>query len=227
MNTPPAIAVIEFDSIAVGTRVADAMVKRAPLDLFRIGTVHPGKYLILVGGAVAAVDESRNEGLRLGEGRITDEIFLPDVHEQVYSAVAGHRRDNAGDALGILETSAIPINVAAADKAVKTADVTIVEIRLGDGLGGKAVTLMTGLIHDVQAALEAAVALVESRSGTHSEKPGATFFHTIIPIQHADLRTSIRHATEFYPAHGAPPPPAAPAAEKPDDRTPPKRPGRS
>jgi microcompartment protein CcmL/EutN len=190
MKTPPAIAVLEFDSVAVGTRAADAMVKRAPIDTFRIGTVHPGKYLVLIGGSVAAVEESRVEGLRIGGDAVTDEIFLADVHPQVFAAVSGKRRANTGDALGIIETCAIPANVTAADKAVKAARITIVEIRLGDGLGGKGITHLAGAVHDVEVAIEAAIAA--------AERPGVSARHTIIPIQHAELRDRIGHATEFY-----------------------------
>ncbi len=191
MTTPPAIAVLEFDSIPIGVRAADAMVKKAPIDVLRAGTVQPGKYIILIGGSVADVDESRREGLRVGVECVTDDIFLPDVHPQVFAALGGTRRDNAGDALGIVETSAIPTNVAAADKAVKTAEVTIVEIRLGDGLGGKGITLLTGLVHDVQAAIAAAVAV--------AQRPGVTTHHTVIPIQDRELRKRVQSGTEFYP----------------------------
>lgn len=190
MTTPPAIAVLEFNSVATGTRAADAMVKRAPIDTFRIGTVQPGKYLVLVGGSVAAVEESRVEGLRVGGEAVSDEILLPDVHPQVFAAVGGARQSNGGDALGIIETCTIPINVAAADKAVKTAAVTIVEIRLGDGLGGKGITHLTGTVHDIEAAVAAGVAV--------ATRPGVATRHTIIPIQHAELRERIRRATEFY-----------------------------
>ncbi len=49
----PALALLEFGSIAVGMQAADAMVKRAPIDTLRSGTVHNGKYLVLIGGQVA------------------------------------------------------------------------------------------------------------------------------------------------------------------------------
>jgi microcompartment protein CcmL/EutN len=170
MNTPPAIAVFEFDSIPVGVCAADAMVKKARIDVLRIGTVQPGKYIILIGGTVGDVGESRREGLRVGGERVTDEIFLPDVHTQVFAAVGGHRQDNAGDALGIIETSAIPINVAAADKAVKTAQVTIVEIRLGDGLGGKGITMLIPIQdRELRARIQAATELYPSGDGTRDQ----------------------------------------------------------
>ena len=42
----PAIALIEFESIAIGMRAGDTMVKRAPVEVTYAGTVHPGKYLV-------------------------------------------------------------------------------------------------------------------------------------------------------------------------------------
>ena len=51
MSNLPAIALIELGSIAAGTFATDKMVKRAPVELMHAGTVQPGKYLILVGGA--------------------------------------------------------------------------------------------------------------------------------------------------------------------------------
>ena len=56
----PAIALLEFDSIAIGVRAGDAIVKRAPVEITYAGTVHPGKYLVLVGGDVGL----RRGGLR-------------------------------------------------------------------------------------------------------------------------------------------------------------------
>lgn len=188
--TPPAIAVLEFDSIAVGVLAADAMVKRAPIEVFRFGTVHPGKFIVLVGGAVGDVEESRVAGLRVGGEAVRSEILLPDVHVQVFEAIAGKRRPNRGDALGIIETSSIPVNIAAADKAVKTAGVTIVEIRLGDDLGGKGITHLSGTVHEIQAAVGAGVAVAARLDGT--------VCHTIIPIQHEELRKQINQATRYY-----------------------------
>ncbi len=170
--------------------MADAMVKRAPIELFRVGTVQPGKYLILVGGSVAAVEEAHLEGLRLAGESLTDEIILPDVHQQVFESVTGGRQPNDGDALGIIETSAIPTIVRAADRAIKSANVAIVEIRLGDGLGGKGITHLTGRVEDVQAAVQAAVASVT--------RPEIVTRRVVIPAQHGELRDRTGSSTEFF-----------------------------
>ena len=190
MNTLPAIAMLELDSIAVGTRVADAMIKRAPVREIRVGTVQPGKYLVLVGVSVAAVEEAHFEGVRESGDALVNEILLPNVHEQVYESIEGKRRKNHGDALGILETSSLAANLLAADKAVKAAEVTIVEIRLGDGLGGKGVTSMTGMVQDVQAAIAAGVASVNQTD--------VVVHSVVIPRQHMELRQRLDQSTRFF-----------------------------
>ena len=58
----PALALVEFDSVAAGIRAADAMVKRAPIALLKSGTIHPGHYLVLIGGSVGSVTESFQAG---------------------------------------------------------------------------------------------------------------------------------------------------------------------
>jgi len=192
MSEPPAIAILEFDSIAVGTLVADAMLKKAPLDTFRAGTVHRGKYMVLIGGAMAAVDESYVEGLRIGAEALTDEVLLPDVHAQVYDAVGGKRQPADGDALGVIEVTGLASTVGVADRAVKAARVDIVEIRLGDGLGGRGLTHLTGTVHDVQAAVAAGLAGVT--------RSGLTARHTIIPVVDEELRKTLNHSTRFRDA---------------------------
>ncbi len=192
MSDEPAIALLEFNSVAVGTHAADAMVKKAPIQTFRVGTVQPGKYLVLIGGSVAAVEESYAEGRRVGGEALTDEVLLPNVHVQVYDAVGGKRQTkSADDAVGIIESSGLSATLAAADKAVKTADVTITEIRLGDGLGGKGITHLTGTVEAVQAAVEAALAVIT--------RPGVSVRHTIIPAVDDELRQRIHASTEFQP----------------------------
>ncbi|HBY93485.1 MAG TPA: propanediol utilization protein, partial [Chloroflexi bacterium] len=57
-----AIALLEFESVARGIVAGDAMIKRAPLALLRCGTVQPGRFLVLVGGGEAEVDEALTAG---------------------------------------------------------------------------------------------------------------------------------------------------------------------
>jgi microcompartment protein CcmL/EutN len=156
----PAIAILEFDSIAVGIRAGDAMIKRAPLDVIRAGTVHPGKYLVLVGGLTADVEEAVVAGREAGAASLADVVFLPDVHPEVVARIGGARASAGGEALGVIETRTVASVIDAADAGVKGARVTIRELRLADDLGGKGYVLFGGPVAEVEAAVEQGVARI-------------------------------------------------------------------
>ncbi len=154
MPHPPALALLEFDSIAAGIVSADAMVKRAPVDGIAGGTVQPGRYLVVVIGGVAPVEEAVEAANAVGGSSLRGQILLPDIHPQVFEGIAGHRDTSPIAALGIIETTMAPAAIAAADAALKGADVTLLEIRLSDGMGGKGLVFLGGWVADVEAAVE-------------------------------------------------------------------------
>lgn len=154
--TLPAMALLEFDSVAAGIHAADVMVKRAPIALLKAGTVHPGHYLVLVGGTVGSVEEAWQAGRNEGRGFLLDEVYLPDVHGEVFRGAMGERREIQEEALGVLETRGVACLLRAADAGVKGAEVHICELRLADDLGGRAFVLFDGRLNAVQAALEIA-----------------------------------------------------------------------
>jgi microcompartment protein CcmL/EutN len=153
----PAIVLLEFDSIARGIRAGDAMVKRAPLATLHAGTVHPGKYLVLAGGEVGGVEEARTAGLMVAGDSLVDEIFLPEVHPDVVGAIVGERREEQGEALGVIETRTVAAVLGAADAGVKGARVALLEVLMADGLGGKGYLLFGGTVSEVEAAVEIGV----------------------------------------------------------------------
>jgi microcompartment protein CcmL/EutN len=154
MKKYPSIALLELSSIAVGIYVADTMVKRAPITVLKSGTVHNGKFLILIGGSVASVEESFYIGIESGADKIIDQVQLPDVHQKVHDAILGIRQKCLGEAIGIIETSTVAATIKSADAAVKGTNIEILEIRIADDLGGKAFAIYNGEIEDVQSAIE-------------------------------------------------------------------------
>lgn len=185
----PAIALLELDSIAIGVRAGDAMVKRAPVEVTYAGTVHPGKYLVLVGGDVASVEEAYAAGLAAGAGALVDRIFLPAVHPEVVRILRGMRGRLNGHAIGVVETRTAAATVGAADRGRKGAEVELVEIRLADRLGGKAYCVFSGEVADVEAAVELAVAGLAD--------PGVLVAQVVIPECHAEMRANLEAAAEF------------------------------
>lgn len=185
----PALALLEFNSIAAGIQAADAMVKRAPIEVIRAGTVQPGKYLVLVGGEVGDVEESRAAGLEVGGSALVDQVYLPHVHPEVVQALSGGRTPEATDALGIIETATVAAAIHAADAGIKGAEVRLLEVRLADGLGGKGIVLFSGIVHDVEAAVEIGVGVLE--------RPEQLVRQVVIPQLHAEMWENVSDATRF------------------------------
>ncbi len=163
MPDAPALALLEFSSIAVGARASDAVVKKAPVELLRAGSFQPGRYAILFAGDVASVEESLGAGRLAGGNSVVDVAFLPDVHSQVRAAATGGTLAWSGDTLGVLETATIAAVLQAADAAVKGANVSLVQMRLGDGLGGKGLAWFCGEQADVEAAIDIARGVLSTR----------------------------------------------------------------
>lgn len=184
----PAIGLLEFDSVAAGIAAADAMVKRAPIGDLVTGSVQPGRYLVLIAGDVASVEESMEAGRETSAESLIAEIVLRDVHQGVAAALRGERIPGPVEALGVIETGSVAPLLAAADAGLKGAAVDLLEINLADGLGGKAYLLFGGTVADV----EAAVSIGTSRVDV-SELVGAV----VIPQLHDELGDNLTHHGRF------------------------------
>jgi microcompartment protein CcmL/EutN len=186
----PALGLLEIESIAAGIEVGDAMAKRAPIEVIRAGTVHPGKYLVLVGGMVGDVEEALAAGREIGALSVRDVTFLPNIHPAVVEGLRGQRLTAQDEALGIVETATVPAIIRAADAGLKGARVRLLELRLADDLGGKGYLLFDGAVTDVEAAVEIGVAAVGEARGLH--------WRVIAQLHHemaAELAADARFAT--------------------------------
>lgn len=163
----PAVGVLEFESISAGLVAADAMVKSAPVGSIYAGTVHPGKYVVLISGDTASVEVALDRGRTAANLQPLDEAFLPDIHPAVTARAVSpaYNAGFSGEALGIVESVSIASLFRAADAGVKAAEVELVSMRLADDLGGKGYALFTGSVGDVEAAVLAAADRLE-QAGT-------------------------------------------------------------
>ena len=187
---PIALALIEFSSIAVGTRAADALIKKAPIKLERVGTLQPGIFAVMWSGDVASVDESYGEALRVGGKSVCDKVLLPFVEPNVYRAAIGQADRWDGDTLGVIETSSMAATIEAADAAVKGASVRVVRIRLGDELGGKGLAHFVGEQHDIEAAIAIGVSRIAGA--------GRAVTSSITPRIDAELLGRLGRSTRFW-----------------------------
>jgi microcompartment protein CcmL/EutN len=157
------IGLIELSSIAAGFHVCDAMLKTAEVELLLSRSICSGKYIVLVRGDVGAVQASVQAGCRVEDSSVIDSFVIPNLHEAVFPAITGVNKAETLEALGIIESFSVASLIEAADAAMKTANVELIEIRLAMALGGKAFVTLTGDVAAVRSAVEAGAAVVSAK----------------------------------------------------------------
>lgn len=177
----PALGLLELESLARGVVVADALVKRAAVQIAIAEAVSPGKYLLVFVGPEAEVAESFTAGREVGGALVLDALHLSHVDERVAVALVSGRVDrvNGEDAIGIVELHTVAATIRAADVALKRAQVRLTHLQVARGIGGKGWFTLAGAQHDVEAALEGAAAAVEAPLLVTTE---------LIQRPHAELR---------------------------------------
>ncbi|MEY8000898.1 BMC domain-containing protein [Clostridium sp. Mt-5] len=158
-----AIGMVEFTSIARGIYAADQMVKMSDVEIVIAGSTCPGKYIAIVQGDVAAVNDSVGIGERMAEEFLVDSIIIPNVSPAVFPAITGATMPDEIQALGIMESFSMATMVIAADAILKSAELQPLELRLGNGLGGKSFFTFTGDVAAVETGVEAGKAVAEEK----------------------------------------------------------------
>lgn len=173
------IGFLELNSIAKGVEVADIVLKTAAVSMIFAKAGCPGKYYILFSGEVAAVQSSIDAGKRLGAQHVVDDCVIPNIHPQVVKAINMTNMPEIYQAIGVMEFYSVTASVYGADAAVKAADVDLIDVRLGTGIGGKSFVILTGEVAAVRESIAA---------GTHTPNAeGALVSSVVIPSPHPEL----------------------------------------
>lgn len=157
------IGLIELSSIAAGMQAADIMLKTSEVELIISRSICSGKYMVLIGGEVAAVQSAVSNAEHQLDFAVIDTFVIPNVHRDIFPALSGHSGVENLEALGIIESFSVASLIEGADAAVKAATVQIIEIRLAMALGGKAFCTLTGEVAAVQSAVDSGASLISEK----------------------------------------------------------------
>jgi microcompartment protein CcmL/EutN len=157
------IGLIEMGSIASGIQAADIMLKTSEVELMISRTICSGKYMTLIAGDVAAVTSAVENAVNTIGFGVIDQFVIPNVHPTIFPAISGQNNIQMLESLGIVESYSVASLIEAADAAVKSAKVQLVELRLAMALGGKAFFSVTGDVAAVTSAVEAGARMVSEK----------------------------------------------------------------
>lgn len=178
-----AIGVVEVRNISKGIVVTDEMLKSAGVELIQSGSVCPGKFVTVVGGDLSAIKASVDRAVLVAEDALIDKFVIGNLGDRVFDAMCGTVDVPAKKALGIVETFTAASVIEAADAAVKASMVTLIEVRVARGMGGKCFVTMTGEVADVKAGVEAAAA--------KAAQTGVLINSEVIANPHPDLWSAV------------------------------------
>ncbi|MCA8978651.1 MAG: BMC domain-containing protein [Planctomycetes bacterium] len=179
----PSIGLLELNSVARGIEVADALLWESNVTMLFSEPVQPGKYVMLFTGSVDDLASAVRRGADLAGADLVDQLLIPQVHPQVELGLRRTGSINGTlDALGVIETTTVASAVSAADVALKTATVDMLELRIANGLGGKSYFTLTGEVSDVRSSVAAGARMASER--------GLLAREVVIPKPHPDL---VRH----------------------------------
>lgn len=151
------IGMLELNSIAKGFETADKVVKGGEVELLMARPICPGKFLILITGNVGAVKYAIETGTIIAGPNLVDKLLLPNVHDEVIPAISGATDISKIKDIGIMEFFSMAASIVAADAAVKAANVDLIGITLGIGIGGKAFVILTGEVSAVESAIKSGI----------------------------------------------------------------------
>ena len=151
-----AIGMVEYTTVSTGIQAADTLVKTAAVEIIEAQVVCPGKYIVIITGELSAIKASVDAcKTKYGE-QLIDSFVLGNVHDDIFPAIYATVSVENPRALGVIETFSGASAIVAADTAAKTADVTLVELRIARGMCGKAYLILTGEVAAVSAAIDKA-----------------------------------------------------------------------
>lgn len=158
------IGLVEVKNISKGVVVTDEMLKSAGVTLISSGAVCPGKFVTIVGGELSAIHAAVDKAVIVAEDSLIDKFVIGNLGHHVFEAICGTAEVTERKALGIIETFTAASAIEAADAAVKSGDIELIEVRVARGMGGKCFVSMTGDVADVKAGVEAG-ARIAAQSG--------------------------------------------------------------
>lgn len=159
-----ALGLIELSTVARGIVVLDQMAKRAKTQIVAARSFSPGRYMVLLSGTVAEIEEAMDAAEDAAKEDRVDALILRDPAEGLLRALASKLDTKLDEALGIFETRTLSGILLAADRALKDAEIQVMELRLGAGLDGRGVFTLTGALHMVEAAKDAVEASVPAEA---------------------------------------------------------------
>lgn len=143
-----ALLVAEFNSIPVGIKILDTILKKSNIKIYKAGVTCPGKYFFIVYGLNGDINYCSNHIDKNGKFEI-----ISGVSKKLIEILGKNKTKDINDAVGIVEFFTISESVKALDMILKSSLVEAIRLRLGNGVAGKSYFIVSGDISSINEAI--------------------------------------------------------------------------
>jgi microcompartment protein CcmL/EutN len=166
-----AVYIVEYRSISRGVVNLDRMLKRAVLEVMYAAPICIGKYLIVVGGDVGEVREAADEAERDKGDKFIASHLLTGAHPGILDYFRHEKAPvkNTPDSIGLFEVRNAASGFFSLDSALKSGNISLLHLWLGQFIGGKLCYVLGGTVSDVEAALRSAKNSIKAEELVGSE----------------------------------------------------------
>lgn len=157
------IAVVEFKSISRGIIATDEMIKAAAVKIVAATTLCPGKYLAIIEGDIPALEKSLDTAEKVARRHVFSSFIVSAVSAEVLDVIGGQKMPSIKDAVGIVESMQMANIINAADISLDSAEVELIEMRLGRGCGVNSYYIVTGKLAAVEESINKAAEFLKEQ----------------------------------------------------------------
>ncbi|MGL5655559.1 MAG: BMC domain-containing protein [Fusobacteriaceae bacterium] len=158
-----ALGLIEFSKIPQGIYHLDQINKGNFVTTLYSASVCPGKFIALIEGNLSAVSQAIEKVQKNSESLI-DTFVLGNPSEELLKGVMGIKGElMPQESIAVLEGFTVASLIEAADIALKTAQVKLIQLKLARGICGKSYYIIGGNLSEVSHALESSKIFLEEK----------------------------------------------------------------
>ncbi|WP_243159192.1 ethanolamine utilization microcompartment shell protein [Clostridium cochlearium] len=163
-----ALGLLEFNSISKGIETSDMLLKAAFVDVEVLRQICPGKFLIIISGNVEEIKEALDKVNFQDDKKLVESNIITNVHEDILKALKKRPAIKEFDAIGVMEFSTVISALVALDIALKTSDIQLVKLVLGNGIAGKTYFIINGSVSSVEEGVKSVQNRVNFKRIVHS-----------------------------------------------------------
>lgn len=151
-----AIGIIEFDSVPVGYRITNTMLKNIDIDAFEDKIIANGKYVAVIMDRYEKIEYAVEFALMCEENHIIDFALVGNMHQDLRSHIDNKREidmDRIVD-LAVIRTETFSSCIEKANRILHFANIQLIDINYEDSLNGECLITIHGNTSNLLASIE-------------------------------------------------------------------------